>query len=116
PGTDVLFGVHDGPKALPPARPRSASAEHAPCPHAYSWTLAAISQLIGMAGPAAPFASFGTESECTLAKFRGTFSGRPTSPPEPPVETEATTTSSILILMYSTGDPPALRTVRRASS
>src|SRR3984893_13100278 len=51
----------------------------------------------------------------TLAKLRVTFSVRRSSPPDPPVEIEVISTSSTLILRYSTGFSPALRTTRVAS-
>src|SRR5690606_34225520 len=54
-------------------------------------------------------------STLNLAKFSVTFSVRRSSPPEPPVCTADTSTSVSVILMYSRGRSPALRTVSLAS-
>src|SRR4029453_18276172 len=48
------------------------------------------------------------------AEFGVMFSGNRSSPPDPPVEYEATRMSSSLMIKYSSGFSPALRTVNCA--
>src|SRR5262245_46227507 len=63
-----------------------------------------------------PLLSWGLYSTVNLPKFKTTFSVRRSSPPDPPVETDATMTSSSVTFRYSSGaSPPAFRTVSFAS-
>src|SRR5262245_4198626 len=72
----------------------------------------AMSQpLFGLA-PAPPFEACSVFYYRTLAQLRLTFSVKRSSPPDPPADTLVTMISSIMILRYSSGSPPALRTTR----
>src|SRR5215510_6063203 len=74
-----------------------------------------MSQPIFGLAPAPPFWSCCVYSTLTFAKLSVTFSVSRSSPPDPPVETDATRISSSLMITYSSGLPPeALRTVNCA--
>src|SRR5215203_309075 len=62
-----------------------------------------------------PSGFWGVYSYSNFEKFNVTFSVRRSSPPLPPVLTDDTIQSESLILMYSRGLSPALRTVSSAS-
>src|SRR4051794_25892449 len=69
----------------------------------------------GTVGPAVPSFFWLVYSTVTWPKFNETFSVTRSWPPEPPVEIDETMRSFMETLRYSTGVPPALRTVSFAS-
>src|SRR4029450_12961458 len=73
-----------------------------------------MSQPIFGLAPAPPFWSCCVYSTLTFAKLSVTFSVSRSSPPDPPVETDATRMSSSLMIRYSSAFSPALRTVNCA--
>src|SRR5688500_1061377 len=82
----------------------------------YALTLAAIFHPASIAASPLPSAFCGVYSTLNSAKLRVTFSVRRSSPPLPPVETDVTRTSFMVILRYSSAVSPALRTVNTPSS
>src|SRR5262245_26130921 len=71
-----------------------------------------MSQPIFGLAPALPVAVCCVYSYRTFAKLRLTFSVNRSLPPDPPVLTLVTMTSSMMILRYSSGSWPALRTIK----
>src|SRR5207244_10770127 len=81
----------------------------------YTLTFSAMFQPASTAASPEPSGFCGVYSVLNSAKLSVTFSVRRSSPPLPPVDTEAISTSFIVILRYSSGFSPALRTVSKAS-
>src|SRR6185437_8455764 len=75
----------------------------------------ATSQPISMDGSPVPSFFCGVYSTLNSAKLSETFSVRRSSPPLPPPVTEVMMRSLMVILRYSSGFSPALRTVSSAS-
>src|SRR5258706_5348221 len=74
-----------------------------------------MSQAASISPPSGPpFLACGWYFTWNLAKLRVTFSVSLSSPPEPPVETDVINTSVKVILQYSRGLSPALRTTSSA--